>query len=322
MHLPDGFLDGKTALLTSAASLAGVGMAVHRLKKTLPPRQTPMLGLSAAFIFAAQMVNFPVVAGTSGHLVGGVLAAVLLGPAAAVVVLACVLVVQCLMFNDGGLLALGANVFNMALVNGAAGYLLFMVLRRLVPLRGDRAVVFAAVMAAWAGTVAAAFACGVEMACSGTVAWGVAIPAMVNIHLLIGIGEGALTGLVVAAVLRSRRELVAAVRGGGEGQRRGLVRAGLPMAFGLALFGAPFACPWPDGLEAVARRLGFEHRALLPSFPSPLADYHLPWIGSVGLATATAGAVGTLTAFLGAWWLAARLVPPTAAGKDDAPAAP
>src|SRR5512141_1233528 len=113
MHLPDGFLDAKTCLLSTGAAAAGLGVALGQVRRTLEPRRMPLLGLAAAFLFAAQMLNFPVAGGTSGHLVGGVLAAVLLGPSAAIVVMSCVLIVQCLMFNDGGLLALGANVFNM-----------------------------------------------------------------------------------------------------------------------------------------------------------------------------------------------------------------
>src|SRR5512135_1313520 len=122
MHLPDGYLDTKTALLSVGAATAGVGFAVRQVRSSLEPRQMPMLGLAAAFVFAGQMLNFPVAGGTSGHLVGGVLVAVLLGPSAAILVMTCVLMVQCLMFADGGLMTLGANVFNMAIVNVCGGY--------------------------------------------------------------------------------------------------------------------------------------------------------------------------------------------------------
>src|SRR5579862_8419637 len=122
MHLPDGFLDARTALLTSGVAVAGVGMALRQARTSLEPRQMPMLGLGAAFIFAAQMLNFPVAGGTSGHLIGGVLASVLLGPSAAVLVISSVLIVQCLVFADGGVLALGANIFNMAIVSSVGGY--------------------------------------------------------------------------------------------------------------------------------------------------------------------------------------------------------
>src|SRR5205809_3804003 len=121
MHLPDGFLDAKTALLCTGAATVGVGVALRQVRTTLEPRRLPMLGLAAAFVFAAQMLNFPVAGGTSGHLVGGVLTAILLGPSAAVLVMTCVLIVQCFMFADGGVLALGANIFNMGVVNVCAG---------------------------------------------------------------------------------------------------------------------------------------------------------------------------------------------------------
>src|SRR5689334_8604134 len=117
MHIPDGFLDAKVALGAGALSALGVGAAVRNARLRLPPRKIPLMGLSAAFIFAAQMLNFPVAGGTSGHLIGGVLASVLLGPSAAVLVLTAVLMVQCFVFADGGILALGANVFNMGIVS-------------------------------------------------------------------------------------------------------------------------------------------------------------------------------------------------------------
>src|SRR2546422_7604656 len=117
MHIPDGFLDPKTALASGALSAVGLTIALRDARRRLPARKVPLMGLSAAFVFAAQMLNFPVAAGTSGHLIGGVLAAVLLGPSAAAVVLTSVLIVQCFVFGDGGVLALGANVFNMGIVS-------------------------------------------------------------------------------------------------------------------------------------------------------------------------------------------------------------
>src|SRR5262249_31909347 len=125
MHLPDGFLDAKTALICTGAAAVGVGIGLRQVRTSLEPRKMPMLGLAAAFVFAAQMLNFPVAGGTSGHLLGAVLTAILLGPSAAVLVMACVLIVQCLMFADGGLMALGANIFNMGIVSSVSGYFVF-----------------------------------------------------------------------------------------------------------------------------------------------------------------------------------------------------
>ena len=130
MHIPDGFIDGKTAAATALLSAAGVGLALRQVRRRLPPRRVPLLGLAAAFLFAAQMVNFPVAAGVSGHLIGGVLVAALLGPSAAVVVLTTVLIVQCFLFADGGVLALGANVFRMGLVGAVGGCAIYHGVRR------------------------------------------------------------------------------------------------------------------------------------------------------------------------------------------------
>ena len=136
MHIPDGFVDARTAVATGLIAGAGVGVALREVRRSLPPSRMPLLGVSAAFLFAAQMLNFPVAAGTSGHLVGGVLAVALLGPAAAVIVMTTVVVVQCLLFGDGGVTALGANVLNMAVVAPLVGYLPYRMLGRLLP--GER----------------------------------------------------------------------------------------------------------------------------------------------------------------------------------------
>lgn len=318
MHLPDGFLDTKTALLAGGAAVAGVGLALRQVRANLEPRRMPMLGLAAAFVFAAQMLNFPVAGGTSGHLIGGVLTAVLLGPGAAVIVMTCVLIVQCLMFADGGITALGANVFNLAVVSVFGGYSVFRLARRLGSANNHRSTVFAAAFAAWVGTVLASLSCAGQLALSGTVPWSLAFPAMTGVHMLIGIGEAIATALVVAAVLRARPDLVAGA--GSEGVVGGwaMVGYGLVVSLGLVIFVAPFACPWPDGLEAVAQRLGFEGTATAAIMPAPAADYRLPFIGSASAATAAAGAVGTVVAFVAAYALARALVPALGGPKKDA----
>jgi len=322
MHLPDGFLDAKTVLLSSGAAAAGVGIALRQVRSSLEPRQMPMLGLAAAFVFAGQMLNLPVAGGTSGHLLGGVLTAVLLGPAAAVLVLTCVLLVQCLLFADGGVTALGANVFNMAMVSACGGYFVFWLIKRLMGAEHHRSIVFAAAFAGWFGTVLASIICAGELALSGTAPWSLAFPAMANVHMLIGIGEGLVTGLVVLAVLRSRPELVSGAKTKERGVRLGSLGYGLLISLGLAIFVAPFACPWPDGLESVAKALGFETNAGAPALHGPLAGYRLPWIGSATLATAVAGLVGTVLAFIAAYALARILVPVLGTTKKDASPGP
>jgi cobalt/nickel transport system permease protein len=313
MHLPDGFLDAKTALLTTAAAATGVGLALREVRASLAPRQMPMLGLGAAFVFVAQMLNFPVAGGTSGHLVGGVLIAVLLGPGAAVLVMTCVLMVQCLMFADGGLLALGANVFNLGIVGACGGYLVFRAVKRLIRMEEQRSTVFAAAFAGWVSTVLASLACAGQLAWSGTAPWSLAFPAMANVHMLIGIGEGLATGLIVQAVLRVRPSLVDGSRESGATVRPRALGYGLLVTLGLGAFVAPFACPWPDGLERVARTLGFAGRA------TSLADYQLPFVGSASLATAVAGLIGTVAAFIAAYALARVVVPALNPPTKDAP---
>jgi len=307
MHIPDGFLDAKTAAATGALAAGGLALALRQVRATLPRRRVPLMGLAAAFVFAAQMLNFPVAGGTSGHLVGGVLTAVLLGPSAAVVVMSAVLIVQCFLFADGGVLALGANVFNMGVVGTVGGYGIYRAGRRL---RGGlRGLVFASAFAAWCGTVIAAVCCTGELAWSGTVRWSVAFPAMANIHMLIGLGEALITALVIVGIARVRPELVEEGAPPRPSERYGeLVGFGLLISLGLALLVSPFACDWPDGLEHVAGKLGFSQKAVAqPLAPSPLPDYQWPGMESAVWATALAGAVGTAVVFVLAFILASIL---------------
>jgi cobalt/nickel transport system permease protein len=309
MHIPDGFLDTKTVVATTALAALGVGAALRQARRSLPPHRVPILGLTAAFVFAAQMVNFPVAGGTSGHLMGAVLAAVLLGPGGAVLVLTAVLVVQCLVFADGGLLALGANVFNMGIVGGVGGHALYRAVARLG--NGDRGRLGAAAFAAWSSTVLAAVLVAGELSLSGVVAWPVVLPAMAGVHMLIGLGEALITGLVVLALLRTRPELL----DDAEPTRPArplvdVVAFGLVIALGIGLFVSPFASVWPDGLEKVAERLGFvEHAVTQPLVPAPIPDYALPGLSSASWATALAGGVGTVIVFVLSLALARVLVP-------------
>jgi cobalt/nickel transport system permease protein len=287
MHIPDGFLDAKAALATAGLSAAGLGTALRQARLHLPRRSVPMMGLAAAFVFAAQMLNFPVAAGTSGHLVGAVLVAVLLGPAAAVIVVSAVLIVQCLLFADGGLSALGANIFNMALVGSISGYAIYSAMHKVFP--GPRGRLAAVAFASWCATVLAAVCCAGELAWSGTVPWSAVLPAMAGVHMLIGLGEAAITAMVIAALDRSGWAQSPA---GSSLRPGGLAAYGLLLALGLALFVVPFASPWPDGLEKTASVLGFAHKA---------ADHPA--------AAAWAGCLGTATAFACAWGLAGWLAP-------------
>jgi cobalt/nickel transport system permease protein len=307
MHIPDGFIDGKTAATTAALSAVGVGLALRQVRRRLERRRVPLLGLAAAFLFAAQMVNFPVYGGTSGHLVGGVLVAALLGPSAAIVVLTTVLIVQCFLFADGGVLALGANVFNMAIVGAAGGYGIYRLVCLAVP--GTRGRVAAVAFAGWCSTVLASIFCAGQLAWSRTVAWPVAFTGMASVHMLIGLGEGLITALAFVAIARVRPDLIADLN---EAKQASLwnefARYGLLAAVGVALFVAPFACSWPDGLESVAARLGFEDKATRAVLVSPASGYRIPGVHWAAGATALAGAAGTVVVFGLALVLARSLV--------------
>ena len=297
-------------MATGGLAAVGLAIALARVRRTVPARRVPLIGLAAAFVFAAQMLNFPVAGGTSGHLIGAVLAAVLLGPSAAVLVLSAVMILQCFMFADGGVTALGANIFNMALVAPGVGYAVYVVVRRIAG-AGLRSLQLATAFAAWCSTVAAATACAGQLALSGTVAWRVALPAMTGIHMLIGVGEALITTFVVAAVARVRPELLfERAQPGLQPRYTELVAYGLLISLGLAAFVAPFACGWPDGLEKVAGMLGFANRAGAQAvLPAPLPDYSVPGVKSAARSTAIAGGVGTGIAFVLAYVLARVLTP-------------
>jgi cobalt/nickel transport system permease protein len=214
MHIPDGFIDGPTSLLAGVVAIALVAWSLRMTARTLDEREVPIVGLVAAFVFAAQMLNFPVANGTSGHLLGAVLAAVLVGPFAGALAVTVVLVVQALLFADGGLSALGLNVVNMAFVGAFAGYGVFLVVRRVLG-RSSASVATAAGVAAFTAPVLAAIAFTLEYAVGGNDAVSVAAVAgsMVGVHVLIGIGEGIITALAVGAVVATRPDLVHGARG-------------------------------------------------------------------------------------------------------------
>jgi cobalt/nickel transport system permease protein len=299
MHIPDGFLDPKTAAASGVVAVAGLGIAIRHMKRTFPSSRIPQMGLASAFVFAAQMLNFPVVGGTSGHLIGAVLVSVLLGPSAAVIVMSSVLILQCLMFADGGITALGANIFNMAIVAPFIGYAVYKLLSRILG-TNERARFTAIAFASWLSTVAASIACAGQLAVSGTAQWGVVFPAMAGIHMLIGIGEAIITTFVVAAIMRLSPDMILASDGEqSQTSFRPLLGYGLVVSLGLVLFISPFASSWPDGLEKVAEAIGFGSAAPSASLiPSPLADYGVPGIASPGFSTILAGSIGTLIAFV------------------------
>lgn len=207
LHVPDGFLSVPVAGLFWALTALLLGVSLRRAGATLDERAVPLMGVMAAFIFAAQMFNFPIPGGTSGHLLGGVLVAILLGPWAGTVVMACVIAVQALVFQDGGLVALGANIFNMGIIGTMGGFALY---RSISGLLGgeERGRFPAAAVAAWVSVEAAAVLTAFQLAASDTTSLGVALTAMVGWHALIGIGEAVITVATLAFIRTSRRDLL------------------------------------------------------------------------------------------------------------------
>ena len=208
MHVPDGFLSAEVAVACAVPAVVAVGIGLRRAEVDLDERRVPLLGVTAAFVFAAQMLNFPIAGGTSGHFMGAALAAVLLGPWLACLVLAVVLGVQAFLFADGGVSALGANILNMGVVGALGAGLVMGIAMRVLP-RTRRAFLGAAAVASWLAVVAGSIACSFELALSGTVPLGTVLPAMVGVHALIGVGEAVVTVAAVSAVLASRPDLVA-----------------------------------------------------------------------------------------------------------------
>jgi cobalamin biosynthesis protein CbiM len=213
MHVPDGFINAPVSAAAGAVAVVGIGVALRRSSRELDDRTAPMAGLVAVFIFAVQMLNFPVAAGTSGHLLGGALAAILVGPWTGALAVSVVVIVQALMFADGGLSALGLNLINMAFVTVAVAWPVFRILARSLPRRRP-AWLAATFAAAFLSVPASALAFTLEYALGGTGTFsdGSVLLAMVGTHILIGIGEGIITALTVGAVLAVRPDLVLGVR--------------------------------------------------------------------------------------------------------------
>jgi len=205
VHIPDGFLDLQTSVAAGAISVGVVAYASYALRRRVAPEKIPLLGVAGAFVFAAQMINFPVAGGTSGHLLGAALVAILLGPWAAVLVMTAVLVIQCFVFQDGGALALGANVLNMGVTGALLGYAMYAIIGKLSQRVSVRYT--AAFLAAWIAVMGGALLCSWELIISGTAAPQVVLPAMLGVHALIGVVEGVITVGALALVSRSRPDI-------------------------------------------------------------------------------------------------------------------
>ena len=287
MHAPDGFLSLPVALFLWLVTVVLLSVAVRKTRLQLGERQIPLMGVMAAFIFAAQMINFPVAGGTSGHMLGGALAAITLGPWAGMLVMASVIGVQGLLFQDGGLLVMGANIFNMGLLTAALGSLYFAVSGN--QNRSVRLLVVGLI--AWLSVMAGALATSFELWLSGTSPLQVVVPAMLGVHALIGIGEALISVAAVAFITQVRPDLLRSTAKEASGGR-GWVVAGLVVALAVVVL-SPLASAFPDGLERVAIDMGFEPLAVGASYEI-LPDYTIPFLGETAISGIAAGAIGVL----------------------------
>ncbi|MFF7974082.1 energy-coupling factor ABC transporter permease [Streptomyces sp. NPDC007905] len=334
MHVPDGFINAPTSAVTGVVAAGALAVSLRGARRELDERTAPLAGLVAAFIFAVQMLNFPVAAGTSGHLLGGALAAILVGPYTGVLCVSVVLLMQGVLFADGGLTALGVNITDMAVVTTVVAYAVFRGLLAVLP-RKRRSVTVASFVAALVSVPAAAVAFTLMYAVGGTtdVALGKVATAMIGVHVLIGIGEAVITALTVSAVIAVRPDLVHGARGlrqrlrlrvNGElvdapaptapvaarTSRRTLWITGLVTSLVLAGFVSFYASANPDGLEKVAHDKGIDKKAEKhTASDSPLAGYGVKDVSDARLSGGLAGVIGvgvTVVAGSAVFWTVRR----------------
>jgi cobalt/nickel transport system permease protein len=343
MHVPDGFINAPVSVAAGAVAATAVAVSLRGARRELDERTAPLAGLVAAFIFAVQMLNFPVAAGTSGHLLGGALAAILVGPYTGVLCVSVVLLMQGILFADGGLTALGVNITVMAVVTTVVAYAVFRSLVKLLP-KKRRSITVSAFIAAVLSVPAAAAAFTLVYAIGGTtdVPIGQVLTAMVGVHVLIGIGEAAITALTVGSVIAVRPDLVYGARGlttplklriGGElvdaahaptptptptptpaaepvpvvaRSHRKVWLTGLAASLVLAGFVSFYASASPDGLEKVASDKGIDSKAEEhAAADSPLADYSIEGLTDSRISGGLAGVIGvgvTVVAGTGVFW--------------------
>jgi cobalt/nickel transport system permease protein len=294
LHIPDGFLSLLVSLLAWIISITLVGYALRRVGQDLDERQVPMMGVLAAAIFAGQMLNFAVAGGTSGHLMGAALATILMGPWAAILIMTSVVSIQALIFQDGGLLVLGANIFNMAVVGVAVSY---MVYQTILKIAGNtrKGVLIGGFSAAWLSIILAALSVALQLAASGTSPATLAIPAMVSVHALIGVGEGLITVGALIFLMSARPDLIQLEKTSLAGGRLVWV-IGFLLAV-LLVIAAPLASTRPDGLEWVAMQGGFIDKVQAPLYQI-IPDYLLPGVANETIATIAAGFLGIVIVFV------------------------
>lgn len=285
LHIPDGFLSIAISVVCWLVTLAVLAVAVRRAREEFDERLAPLAGVMAAFIFAGQMINFPVAGGTSGHLIGATLAFVVLGPWLGLLAMTAVIVLQALLFQDGGLVVMGANVLVMGIVPGLVGYGLYQWSRD--KSRGVQTAIIGT--GAWLSVVVAALVTALLLGFSGTTSLAIAIPAMAGIHMLIGIGEALITVAAISFIAQTRPVLLQRDKAT---SGTGWIIGGLAIALIVTLF-SPLASAFPDGLEWVAGEKGFLQTAQDAPYEI-LPDYTLPFLGETAVSTILAGVIGVL----------------------------
>ncbi|MCA9040712.1 MAG: energy-coupling factor ABC transporter permease [Planctomycetaceae bacterium] len=326
MHIPDGLLEPEVCLVTGAAAATAVGYSLHKVKQQANDKLVPLTGVIAALIFAGQMVNFPLALFSlpvSGHLMGGVLAAILLGPWAGCLAMTLVLLVQAFLFSDGGILCLGTNILHMAVLGCWGGYACFLLVKQFF--REDwKGTAFGAMSAAWFTVMAAASLLCLELYFSldaQEFSLSRFSALMLPFHAVIGLGEGLITLLVLKAVAKQRPELLTIDSCGmiAPSPRRFALTT-MASALAVTFFLAPWASASPDGLEAAVEQQGLAERQSTTFF-GLLNDYQIPWISAHGeaLSVGLAGALGVLMVFLLAFLLGRlmRLSPAIAGVKGE-----
>lgn len=303
MHIPDGFVSGRVNTVTAVAAIAAIAIAVRKTKVEVKERPylVPFIALISAFIFAAQMLNFPVAYGTSGHFLGSALACFLFGPWNAILIMSLVLVIQAVGFQDGGLTALGSNIFNMGIIGVGVSKIVMDIMAKVS--RKKSTYILAAGIAGWLSVVSASIACALELAISGTSNINLVLPAMAGIHALIGIGEALITVAVLNIVIAARSDIITGLnieknKSILTGNIWKFILTGLVVSLILAGFLSPFASEYPDGLERVAENYGFIEKGKEIWNISIFPDYKVPLITQEGISTGLAGIFGTLIIFI------------------------
>ncbi len=287
LHIPDGFLSLFIAGLCWVVAIGFILLAIRRSQRSFDERLVPLAGMMAAFIFAGQMINFPVAGGTSGHFIGAALAAVALGPWLGILVMTAVIALQALLFQDGGLVVMGANILVMGITPALISYGLY----RAVSHRPRRVQMITIAASAWLSIMGAALVTALLLGFSGTSSFRVAVPALLGVHALIGIGEALITAAALNLIMKTRPQLLqssAAVGG------RGWIASGVALTL-LVILLAPFASRFPDGLEWVAAENGFLDTAVTAPFQL-LPGYTIPILGAGSLSTIVASLIGALLA--------------------------